>query len=113
MILSAPLAHGLRLYRNFQTGDARAVAEVRAMFAPTDPCFLCDQPVGDNFRLFVTEDPARLKIDAILAPLCQACMDMPLQKRLHRVREMLSAMFPAAKHRVDIAPMSLLRRLGS
>jgi hypothetical protein len=110
-MISAPLLPALRLFRDFQTGDVDARDEVHELFPPDAECFICDQPVGTDPGLYVGEDP-RDKNLAVVAPLCATCMSLTFQVRLHRIRMMMQSMWPAVRHRVNVAPMSALRRLG-
>jgi hypothetical protein len=108
--LSAPLLDALRLYRDFKAGDA--VDEVREMFAADGECFLCGEPAGVDHDLLVTEDPTAPNRQAILAPLCSDCMELPLLLRLHRVRKLMAEMFPGVRrHDVRLIPAAALRRL--
>ena len=112
-MLAAELRTAMRLFRDYKAGDVAATREVRDLFSPADPCFLCDQPAGDDRDLLCTEDPAQPNSAAILAPLCADCMAQPTQQRLHQLRLMMAATFRGVRrHDVRLASAAALRRLG-
>lgn len=96
--LSAPLRDSFALFAAFKRREPDAMAEVRAMFSADAECFLCAEPAGASFDLYVGQDPAHAA-SAILAPLCQQCMSLPLLNRMHRLRQLLRAMFPLVNPR--------------
>jgi len=111
-LLSAPLRPALALYRDFVRGDPAAVAEVRGLFAADAACWLCAAPAGNDFGLYVTEDPVAPTTTAMIAPLCARCMSLPTLQRWNRIRKMVIATFPSVNPRnIRMIPMAALRRL--
>jgi hypothetical protein len=93
MMLSAPLPVAMALYIRWEARDPEALAEVAEMFPPNSGCFACGSEVGDDPGLFSGEDPAAKRQNAILAPLCAACMALPKLYRMAKIRRMMRAMF--------------------
>jgi hypothetical protein len=111
-LLSAPLRPALALYRDFALADPEAVAEVRALFSAEAECWLCDAPAGNDFSIYVTEDPVAPKTTAMIAPLCARCMSLPTLQRWNRIRKVMIATFPNVNPRnIRMIPMAALRRL--
>jgi hypothetical protein len=110
LFLAAPFIESLVLYERFARKEPAAIAQVRGMFPPDAECFLCAGQAGDDFGLYVTEDPAgKRQRDAILAPLCATCMAIPLLHRLSKIQKVMLAMFPRLR-RHDMRLMSPAER---
>jgi hypothetical protein len=105
-----PLRDGFELFKRFKARDPDAIDTAQEMFPANSACFLCDEPVGTDFDLWVSDDPQNPRL-AVLSPICTACTSQPMQVRLRKLRDVMGAIWPKTKHQVRLAaPHEMVRR---
>jgi hypothetical protein len=110
VLRNMPLGAGFDLFRRFKNRDPDAIETVREIFPASSACFLCDEPVGDGFDFWISDDPQNPRL-AVLSPICARCMALPTQVRLNKLRDVIGAIWPKARHRVRLAaPHEMVRR---
>jgi len=110
-IFTMPLKDGYGFYWRWEQRDPDARADVAAMFSPNSECFLCAAPVGEDCGLLVGQDPSKPLKDALLAPLCSVCMELPPVYRLAKLGRVMRAMWPNARMPRLVTPKALRAKM--
>jgi len=93
-MLSLDLSEARDVSERAARGDAEAIAFLSSLFPDTEPCLLCDEPVGAEGKIVMFPDP-KTRGWAIVAAECLRCAGSP--QRHQRELAMLHAMFPKKK----------------
>ena len=90
-MFSLDLAEAREVSERAARGDAEAIAFLSSLFPDTEPCLLCDEPVGAEGTILMLPDP-KARGWAIVAAECLRCAGSP--QRHQREVAVLKGMFP-------------------
>ena len=93
-MLSLDLSEARDVSERAARGDAEAIAFLSSLFPDTEPCLLCDEPVGAEGTIVMVPDP-KAHGWAIVAAECLRCAGSP--QRHQREVAVLKGMFPRSK----------------
>src|SRR5215469_16430358 len=95
-MLSPDLSEARDVSERAARGDAEAIAFLSSLFPDTEPCLLCDEPVGAEGTIVMFPD-SKARGWAIVAALCLRCAGSP--QRHQREVAVLKGTFPKTKFR--------------
>jgi len=110
VLRNLPLFAGFELFRRFKNRNPDAIETVREMFPASSACFICDEPVGADFDLWISDDPDNPRRLSVLSVICGDCMAQPAQVRLRKLRSVVRAVWPKVRHQIrSVSPVGVLR----